>query len=199
MTVTYMDHEQGSAEWHQARAGLLTASNFKTAVSKGTGRADLLDTLAFQRRTGVVEETYKSAAMQRGNDLEPEARDYVALMLGAEIAEVGLATNSELPGLGASLDGLIMPHSDRCVGVEIKNPLGKTHNRYCRQGKLPALYREQVHGQMLVCELDYSWFCSYHPDDSEQLLIRVDRDEHAISELKAGLDKFLEDLDKMPK
>ena len=192
--ITYSDTPQGTPEWLAERAGLLTASNFKTAVSKGTGRADLLDTLAFQRRTGVVEETYKSAAMQRGNDLEPQARDYVALMLGLDIQEVGLCTNSELPGLGASLDGLA-----GAVGVEIKCPAGKTHNRYLRQGKLPALYREQVYGQMLVCDLEAVWFCSYHPDDSEQLLIKIDRDESIIGELHGQLNVFLSDLAALEK
>ena len=34
--------------------------------------------LALERMTSEIEETYSNAAMQRGNDLEPEARDFYA-------------------------------------------------------------------------------------------------------------------------
>ena len=192
--IAYSDAEQGSSEWHQERSSLLTASNFKVAMSTGATRQNLLDSLAFQRRTGTVISGYKSAAMQRGNDIEPEARAWAAFELGKDIAEVGLATNSDFPELGASLDGLLPCGK---VGAEFKAPLGHTHNRYLRQNRLPADYKWQVYGQMLVCDLDGVWFCSYHPDDIAQLLIYVPRDEDIIAILKDGLDKFLDDLHKM--
>ena len=192
--ITYSTTPQGSDEWLAERAGLLTASNFKKAIGSGAQRADMLDTMMFQRRTGTTVSIPKTPAMQWGNDTEPMARAYVEFMLDVDIAEVGLATNSEMPGLGASLDGLLPCGK---IAIETKCPQGKTHNRYLRQGKLPAEYRQQVYGQMLVCELDGVWFCSFHPDDDKQLLIYVPRDEAIIAELKTGLDKFLSDLHKL--
>ncbi len=194
MTITYSEAEQGSDAWLIERSSLLTASNFKIAMGTGVTRVNLLDTLAFQRRTGTVISSYTSPAMQRGHDIEPAARAYAAFELGQDIAEVGLATNSDYPGLGASLDGLFPCGK---VGAEFKAPLGNTHNRYLRQNKLPADYKWQVHGQILVCDLDGVWFCSYHPDDVRQLLIYIPRDDELIAQLKEGLDKFLADLHKI--
>ena len=192
--IAYSDADQGSDQWLLERSSLLTASNFKIAMSTGATRQNLLDSLAFQRRTGTVISSYTSSAMQRGHDIEPEARAWAAFELGQDIAEVGLAVNSDYPGIGASLDGLLPCGK---VGAEFKAPLGHTHNRYLRQNKLPADYKWQVYGQQLVCDLDGVWFCSYHPDDTKQLLIYVPRNEDIIAELKTGLDKFLSDLHKM--
>jgi putative phage-type endonuclease len=194
MSVIYSTEPQGTDAWLQERCGLITASEFKKAVGKGQQRIGKMDTLAFQRRTGKVSTGgYKSAEMERGNRLEPDARNMAMFMLDTEIVEVGLATNTAMPGIGASLDGLI----GDSVGWETKCPSDGTHNRYWRENRLPPDYRLQVHGQMLVCELESVWFMSYHPDDSEQLLINIHRDEKVISKLKDDLDMFLDELDSM--
>ena len=191
--VIYSTTPQGSDEWLQERCGLVTASVFYKAVGKGQQRIDLMDTLAFQRRTNFIESDFKSADMERGNILEPDARLCAEFMLDEEIDEVGLATNTSMPGIGASLDGLI----GDSIGWETKSPKGKNHNCYRREKRLPTKYRLQVYGQMLVCELESVWFMSYHPKDDEQLLINIPRDEKVIWKLKDDLDMFLEELDKL--
>jgi len=72
--ITWHDAPQGSDEWLDARMGLLTASNFKTALSKGSTRDTLMRKMAAEIAWGANDEGYKSAAMQRGYDLEAEAR-----------------------------------------------------------------------------------------------------------------------------
>ena len=199
MAVKYSEEPQGTEAWLQERVGLLTASRFAKAMSKGKGRQDLLHELRFQRRIGgygnspASDETYKSAAMVRGNRLEPEARLVAGMMLGEEIKEVGLALNDDYPGIGASLDGLI----GDTIGIEIKCPLGPTHDTYLKQARLPAVYKWQVHGQMLVCALEAVWFMSYHPDDEEVLLIKIERDHDLLDELVAGLKQFFMDLEQL--
>ena len=197
--ITFNSAPQGTEEWLDARLGLLTASNFKTALSKGSARDTLMRRLAAEKAWHAREDSYKSAAMQRGNDLEAQARANFELDTGLAVAEVGLATNAAFPGMGASLDGIVMP--DRTVGVEIKCPLASTMAEYHRSGKLPAAYREQVAAQMLICELTTVHFYAWHPECPPfHLVISVDHfdlDKIAAS-ARAFVAKVDEHADKLP-
>ena len=67
---------QRSPEWFALRAAKITASNFdKLFMGKSTkGYQDLINTVAYEKITGDVPESYENDWMRRGNDLEPEAR-----------------------------------------------------------------------------------------------------------------------------
>ena len=189
--IHYSATPQGTDAWLQERAGLLTASNFAIAMGKGETRRKLMHKLRAERRTGIIESTHKTPAMQRGNDLEPEARLLSAFELGVDIQEVGLATNDRFPGLGASLDGLI-----DSVGWECKCPLQSTHDIYLWEQRLPPRYKWQVYGQMLICELEAMWFTSYYPGD-ETMHVKIERDEEVLKTLQDGLINFITELEEM--
>lgn len=182
--ITYHDHEQGSLSWHQSRAGLITASQAATMMSKegSKGLLDLIDNLAMERVYGYdsSSEGYKSAAMLRGNELEPQARAAFNFEVGPPASEVGLATNSDYPGAGASLDGLIGDD----VGLEIKACGYKTLRKYAREDRLPLAYRHQVVFQQMICELVETHFWAWHPT-AKPFWILVKRDEGAINEMAA--------------
>ena len=57
--ITWDDAPQGTADWLDARLGLLTASNFKTALSKGSARDTLMRRLAAEKAWGAREDSYK--------------------------------------------------------------------------------------------------------------------------------------------
>ena len=168
---------QGTTDWLTERIGCVTASNFSkvfTSVGKlSTSRDGLINQLIAENLTGKPTETFKSDAMQRGNDLEGEARALAELMLGVDIEEVGLIKMDDHE-IGCSPDGL---WDD--TGIEIKSPNASTHISYLRKGKLPTIYTQQVQGTMLVLGLSEYWFLSYHPD-LEPLLIKVKRDEKLL-------------------
>ena len=197
--ITWHEAQQGTDEWLDARLGLLTASNFKTALSKGSARDTLMRRLAAEKAWHAREDSYKSAAMQRGNDMEAHARANFELDTGLAVAEVGLATNAAFPGMGASLDGIVMP--DRTVGVEIKCPLASTMAEYHRSGKLPAAYREQIAAQMLICELTTVHFYSWHPDCPPFHLV-IAADHFDLEKLAEAARAFVAELeeyaDKLP-
>jgi exodeoxyribonuclease (lambda-induced) len=196
--ITWDTAKQGTDEWLDARMGLLTASNFKAACSKGAMRDTLLKRLASEAAWGARDDSYQSAAMARGTELEPQARANFELETGLYVAEVGLATNSDLPGLGASLDGLI----GKFDGIEIKCPMASTMVDYHKAGKLPAAYKEQVYGQMLVCELELVHFFAWHPQ-CPPLHVIVTRDNTVIAGLASKLADFTSDLndiiEKLPR
>ena len=180
--IIYSTTPQGSDEWLAQRAGLLTASVASTMMSKegSKGLLDLIDNLAMERVYGydTTVDSYKSGAMQRGNDLEPEARSAFEFIVGDTSAEVGLATNSAYPGAGASLDGLI----GDSVGLEIKCTCYKTLRKYAREDRLPLAYRHQVVFQQMICDLDVTHFWAYHPL-ALPFHIMIRRDEKAIEEM----------------
>ena len=72
------DCAQGTEEWEALRVGIPSASNFdKILTPKGEPSKQAekyLYTLAVERVTGKREESYQSAAMVRGNEVEAEAR-----------------------------------------------------------------------------------------------------------------------------
>lgn len=170
---------QGSEEWLQARVGVVTASNFSkvftTAGKLSTSREGLINQLIAENLTGKPTETFKSDAMQRGNELEATARMIVEMNLGISIKEVGLIkmANHEI---GCSPDGLF---DDGKCGVELKCPLAHTHCAYLRAGKLPSTYIQQVQGSMLVLGIDTYIFSSYHPD-MKPFIIEVKRDNKLL-------------------
>lgn len=170
---------QGSEEWLQARVGVVTASNFSkvftTAGKLSTSREGLINQLIAEKLTGKPTETFKSAAMERGNELEDTARMIVEMKLSISIEEVGLIKMKDHE-IGCSPDGLL---DDGKCGVEIKCPLAHTHCAYLRAGKLPSTYIQQVQGSMLVLGIDTYIFASYHPE-MKPLIIEVKRDNKLL-------------------
>jgi len=169
---------QGTTDWLIERIGVVTASNFSkvftTAGKLSTSRDGLINQLIAENLLQKPTEMFKSDAMQRGNDLEPEARALAELMLGVDIEEYGLIKMDDYE-IGCSSDGL---WDD--TGIEIKCPNASTHISYLRKGKLPTIYIQQVQGTMLVLDLSEYWFLSYHPD-LEPLLIKVKRDDKLLN------------------
>lgn len=168
---------QGTTDWLIERIGVVTASNFSkvftTSGKLSTSREGLVNQLIAENLLQKPTETFKSEAMQRGNDLEPEARAFAELMLDVDIEECGLIKMDDYE-IGCSVDGLFND-----TGIEIKAPNASTHISYLRKGKLPTIYTQQVQGAMLILDLSEYWFLSYHPE-LEPLLIKVKRDDKLL-------------------
>jgi len=182
-----IDVEQGTDEWFTARLGLFTASNFSKVLSP-TGKPstqvkDLINNLVAEKLTGEREETFKSSAMQRGNDLEGEALEFVNFSQGYNFEPVGFCDSEN--GYGCSPDAL---DQEKKIGLELKCPLAKTHVKYLRSGKLPNEYFSQVQGSMMVTGYDSWVFVSYHPLMKPFILV-VERDEDYINGLRELLIK----------
>lgn len=191
-----LDIEQQTQEWFEAKAGVPSASNFnKIVTTKGeiSKQAEkYLYQLAGERITGIREEIYTNQAMQRGCELEAEAREYYELVNGVEVKQVGICYPNEDKKYACSPDGLI---GDDGM-IEIKCPLLSTHVSYLVKGKLPSDYFQQTQGQLFVTSRKWVDFMSYYPG-VKPLLIRVYPDEEFIKKLSVALDKFCADLEKV--
>lgn len=191
-----LDVEQQSAEWIIARLGIPTASCFDRIITtKGEPSKQAekyLQQLACERVTGISEDSYKSAYMQRGNDVEAEARQFYELVTDSVVQKAGICYPDERKRYSCSPDGLVGEDG----GIQIKCPSGAVHVGYLLANKLPTEYFTQIQGELLCTGRKWWDFISYYPG-LKPLLIRVNRDESFIATLKSALEAFCKDLDEV--
>lgn len=183
---------QATDEWLAQRAGQFTASRApklmaRTKTGWGASRGELLSLLAVERLTGQCVPTYSNAAMQRGVELEAEARDAYAFQCLAVVEESGFIACTRLPNTGCSPDGLIGD-----VGLlEVKCPANmEKHLDALRFGAHAVEYRWQLQHQLMVTGRQWVDAVSYdprYPDDLQLAIQRVHRDEAAIAELSEAI------------
>lgn len=181
--------EQRSPEWFAARLGIPTSSEFRnifTSQSKpASGQTTYMNTLLAEWLTGKPVDKFTSEWMERGTELEDEARDFYILQSDNEVQEVGLIKSQN--GLSScSPDGLIGDDG----GVEIKCPKANTQISYLLGNKIPAAYVPQVQGSMMITGRKWWDFVSYHPD-MPTLIVRVKRDDEYIYLFQEEIEKFL--------
>jgi len=157
--ITHHEVEQGSQEWHALRLGRFTASKFKDLLmAKSTaGYQKAIAAVVFERHTGQPFEGYTNAHMERGTELEPQARLVYEMETGEEVMPGGFFCNEIA---GASPDGLV--GTDNLV--EFKCPAFNTHLAYL---KTPAFllkdYEVQAVGQLIMTGRKFCEIVSYFP------------------------------------
>lgn len=188
------DLEQGSDEWFDARAGLITASEADNIVdSKWEPRTgDTIRTYVYRK---IAESwtgpqiAWSSGSAEQGSLKETRAIPYLKLEYGWDIEQVGLVTD-ESGRYACSPDGLV----GDSFACEIKCPEGTNHVRYLLGNCLPKSYQAQVHFSMLVTGFRQWRFISYRPS-YPTLVILVDRDEVIQSKLREALQATIEKID----
>lgn len=193
--------EQRSIEWREKRLGIPTASHFGEIVkadgepTTGEGRKTYLCRLVSERILGwPAEDEFPHGRqprwMQHGMEHEHEAREWFSSIQGVKLSQAGFYTTDDKL-LGASPDCLIQ---GRREGVEIKCPAPWTHVSYLLYGP-GKQYKQQVQGQMLVCELEKVYFFSHWPEpDLPDYLKLTMRDEDYIKKMRRCLYEFLDEL-----
>jgi hypothetical protein len=181
---------QGENDWFMSRVGLWTASNFSkliTSTGKESTQAKTHNMkLVAESILNKPMETFKSDAMERGNELESEAFEASKFITDIDFKNVGFLDSGE--GYGCSPDGLC---EEKKVGLELKCPLAHTHIQYIIKGKVPSAYYAQIQGSLMVSGFDRWVFMSYHPE-LKPLILNVGRDEKYIEALRAMLIKNTE-------
>lgn len=166
MPVYHFDIQQGTPEWDAIRAGKWSASRAATIMGSLTtqGLADYIMDIAWGRVHGPVEHSsFKSAAMERGNNLEPDTRERYAFLTDRVVEQCGFVEHSSIPHVGWSPDGLSMVAGAWAHGIEAKNPLHKAYMEVLRTNDIPSEYRWQIKWGMWVGELESMDFLCNHP------------------------------------
>jgi hypothetical protein len=184
--------DQGTPDWHAARAGIPTASMFGTVMASGKGGADsktrttYMHKLAGEIITGEPMESYSNAHMERGKEMEAEARDLYAFQQVVEPVQIGFIRSGQK---GCSPDSLI-GDTGMC---EVKTKLPHLQIEVLLRGELPPEHRAQCQGNLWVAEREWIDFVSYWPK-MPLFVKRVYRDEPYIAGLASAVDAFNDEL-----
>lgn len=191
---------QRSPEWFSARCGKVTASRLydvmtRTKSGYAASRQNYMAELICQRLTGKPEEGFTNAAMMRGTELEPVAREMYALNeFDAVISEVGLIDHPTIAGFAASPDGLV--NDDGLI--EIKCPNTWTHLQTLKTGVPKRQYLLQMHAQMMCTGRKWCDFVSFDdrlPPELAYFKTRINFDEVLAEEIEQEVVKFLTELE----
>lgn len=196
-----MTAPQGSQEWLLARVGCLTASAIsdmmtRTKTGWGASRDNLRAKLVAERLTGLPQESFSNASMQWGTEHEPFARAAYEVARGVMVDQVGLVMHPTIAYSGASPDGLI---GDDGL-IEIKCPNTATHIEYMLAGEAPKKYQFQMLWQMECTGRQWCDFASFDPrmpEDLQLFIVRFERDQGRINEMKAEAINFLAEVEEV--
>lgn len=192
MTVQIFNCDQGTEEWHLARAGIPTASMFATVMASGRGggpsltRAKYMRQLAGEVITGRPMESYSNAHMERGHEMEPEARELYAFATDTVPEQVGFIRNVQK---GCSPDSLIGANGM----LEIKSKLPDLVIECWERGDFPPEHRAQCQGALWVAEREWIDIVVYWPA-MPVFIKRAYRDEPYIAEMSKAVDQFNDEL-----
>ena len=191
-----LDCEQGSEEWLAARLGIPTATGFENIVTAtGEKSASYIKYMAELIEESILGggDTFKSGFMERGNQLEPQARAAYEFLTGNDVIQVGGVYLNEDREVMVSPDGLI-PSLKK--GLEIKCPKMSTHIRYLLEGGVPAEYVIQVQANLWVTGYETWDFVSYCPEYQKQTLylFTAARDEKLMKAFDEHIPQFVKTL-----
>lgn len=189
-----LECEQLSEEWFQAKIGIPSAASFDKIVDNSGNpskqQQKYMYQLAGEALTGTNEGTYTNSIIQRGIELEPEARQLFEFINNVDVCQVGLCYEDQ-KRYSCSPDGLLKLVLE---GLEIKCPLIKTHIEYMlNPKKLQSDYWQQCQGGLLVTGYEAWHLFSYYPGLKPVSLI-IERDEAFLKKLSEELDKFCLEL-----
>jgi hypothetical protein len=197
---------QGSDEWRQARCGSIGASDAPRVVRRiksggfSADRESLMAEKVLERLTNTPFEKFKSAAMLRGIEREPEARLLYQMVRGVEVEEVGLVSHLTVKGSHASPDGYVLQPGGTAIGglIEIKCPEPAAHLDTLLTETISNDYTVQMQWQMACAVSPWCDYVSFNPDfpPAMQLWIkRVHRDAAFIADLEREITTFIRELE----
>jgi predicted phage-related endonuclease len=192
---------QGTDEWKELRHGKVggsTASKVMTKLDKPiTECAVFTDLLSeWMEDFDPFQSDSQSSAMQRGNELEPLARDEYSRITGNLVTQIGWAESNEISFIGISPDGLV---GDK-KAIEIKCPSATTHVKYMLDfNEFLEEYCWQIVHTFLVLGVDTVDCISYRPENKVKPIIIFTVTKDTEIKISAKITKTVEDLTLMLK
>lgn len=153
--------EQGSLEWFEIKwgkiGGTLSGGLF---VKSDTLLIDILSQKLEDFEP--YEDSFKSSAMERGNEMEPFAIEYLENYTGIKFEKAGWLESNEFPLLGISPDGI-----SECnrFAAETKCLARKKHTEILLTQEIPSEHIKQVlHYFTVNPKLEKMYYCAFRPE-----------------------------------
>lgn len=181
--------EQGSEEWFDLRAGKMTASHAQAIGNHGKGLDTyIVDMMAEFYSSGEAEQ-FSNKHTDRGNELEPVARQVYEFENDVEVDTVGFIEYNEY--IGVSPDGLVGEDG----GIEIKCVDDTAYFKHLLNGEseIDSKYIWQVQMSLKVTGRKWWDLVIYNPNYTKSMCVyRIVPDEEKFAELEIGFAKGIE-------
>lgn len=186
------DIKQQTDEWFELKKGKMGASHASTIMANGKG----LKTYTLELITDFYAKgeriSYTNADMERGNELEPEARDFYSELF-TPVREVGAIIHDDYTVI--SPDGINDDDNGIISGVEIKCPRPKTFIYAVLNDYIDPKYYAQCQISNYVTGADYWDYFIYCPENPPHYYHkRIMPDEQDFDKIKKGLQSGKEQL-----
>ena len=190
--IKYYNIEQKSDEWLELRKGKFTASN-----AQAIGNADKgLDSLCIEllaEKMALKSDKYTNEDIDRGNELEDEARKAFQEFSKLPITQTGFVTNSKYKNAGCSPDGIIENHSL----IEIKCPNNLNYFKLLLEPTVKPEYMWQIQMQLLITEYEHCYYVCYNPNFEKNIIVidvfpNEEMQKKLIEGIKIGNNKLAE-------
>lgn len=179
--------QQKSPEWNELRIKHpLTASEAQAIGNQGKGLETLCRNKLAEKYSSAEKDGYTNNNIDRGVELEPQAREIYELETGNKVEVVGFVTDDEISPLGgASPDSLV--NEDGLL--EIKCLMDRKHFDCIIEGvEVEPAYQWQMQMQMLFTGRKWCDYALYNPNYKKPLLIkRVYADPVMQEKIRVGL------------
>ena len=192
--------EQGSDQWLEIRHGKVGGSTLKKIMSNIDkpirSCSGYYSILAEQMEDfDPFDESFKSFAMQRGNDLEPEARKEYERINGVVVGQYGWIEISDKVGI--SPDGWIQESKK---AIEIKCPNADTHVKYMMDiNEFLEEYVWQLVHTFNILDVDTVDCISYRPENNINPIVIYTVNKDTVIKMSAKVSKTITELVEMSK
>jgi hypothetical protein len=190
--------EQRSDEWIQWKVGKIGCSELHCLFGSPTEWKNLLADKLAERLTGKPTERFISKDMERGTELEAEARSVYELKTGSLVTEDGGRDCQGIEGFEGSPDGLVRENG----GIEIKCPKNATHLATLMDGKVKQDYIYQMAGLVYIYNAqwwDFVSYCPEYPAGLDLVIFRYKRESLPVKEVVEKVKIFLAQLEETEK
>lgn len=196
--MIFETHAQGSPEWLQSRAGVITASRFKDACdtlksgAPSDKQAKYMWLVIMERiAKSPLEDVFVTWQMKRGTELEPIARAAYEAETGELIEQSGIVLTDDRV-FGYSTDGFV--GSEGLIEIKCPSACDKLGAIWTSPQDAESEYIDQINGGLWItgrkwCDLVV--FCPWLESVGKHLFIkRIFRNDDAIERLESSLLKF---------
>ncbi|MDR2609286.1 MAG: YqaJ viral recombinase family protein [Rickettsiales bacterium] len=184
----YDDIDQRTEEWHKLRAGKFTGSDFHILFGNSETKNNLLLKKTAERlRKTTIEDTYINQDMERGIELEKQARLLYEIETNQIVKEVGFCELDEW--VGCSPDGLIEEEIETTNTIptggiiEIKCPKDIVFLNQVINDKIKPEYYTQIQFNLYVTDRQYCDYIAYNIN-YPLFIKKIERDEEYIQKIK---------------